>query len=157
MYRFGLVLLTAFSLASDSSVFAQGIFSSKVEAKVHWTENASAAVKQSRESGRPMLVYVTADYCGHCRHMEKETWTNPEVVKQLNSSFVSLKLDAEQHDELVKKLGIKGLPTTLIVGVDGSYSAPITGYAGPKEILKALDKSQANAGVDNSSPVAQPR
>ncbi len=87
MNRFGLVLLAAFTLATQTSVFAQGPMSPKP--KIRWTESIQTAMKQQKVTGRPLLIYVTAGYCGYCRKMERETWSDPKVARRIQDELTT--------------------------------------------------------------------
>lgn len=143
MNRFVVVLLTTFNLASHSSAIAQGLLSPKVEAKVRWTESIPSAVKQHREGRRPMVIYFTADYCGYCRKMERDTWNDPKVVRRIHDGFVALKVDAEQHPELVKRLGVEGLPATIIFNSEGERIQTLSGYSRSGTVIESLDTVRA--------------
>lgn len=139
MTRLGLLFFIALTLVQNTSVFAQTPSSSKPESKVRWTESVPTALKQSRETGRPLIVYFTADYCGYCRKMERETWSDSGVARRIQNEFVALKLDAEQNEELVARLGVKGLPTTIIFDADGQRVQTISGYSRPAAVIASLD------------------
>ena len=104
MNRFGLMLLAVLTLASQTTVFAHGLLSPKSNAKILWTESISTAMKQQKDSGRPLIIYVTADYCGYCRKMERDTWSDPKVARRIQDGFVALKVHAEKNADVVKRL-----------------------------------------------------
>lgn len=143
MNRLAFVLLTTFTLASYSSAIAQGLLSPKPDAKVRWTENIGHAMKQHRETGRPMIVYFTADYCGYCRKMERDTWSAPKVVRRMQDGFVALKVDAEKHPELVKRLGVEGLPATILFNSEGERVQTLSGYSRSGTVIEFLDSVTA--------------
>lgn len=62
----------------------------------------SEAEKESMQTGRSMLVYVHAPWCGPCLKMEKEVF--PEVEPLLNR-FALAGLDYDDHESLVKAFG----------------------------------------------------
>lgn len=140
----GLVLILSYGLVGHD------LSAQTPQKTVRWTESVLDARSQQKKTGRPILVYVTADYCGHCRRMERDTWSNPDVAQQISENFIALKLDAEKHEELVSKLGVKGLPSTLIVDADGTGSDTIVGYSGPKQMLKTLVGAQPPAAARNT-------
>ena len=147
MNRFGLILLVAFTLASQTSVFAQGPLSPRSNPKIRWTESVPAAMKQQKETGRPLLIYVTADYCVYCRKMERETWSDPKVARRIQDGFVALKVDAEKHEELVKRLGVEGLPATLVFDREGQLIQTLSGYSQPSAVVELLDSVPAVAAA----------
>lgn len=158
MTRFALVhvLLAAFTLASQVSVFAQGPLSPKTNAKIRWTESIPTAMKQHMDTGRPLLVYVTADYCGYCRKMERDTWSDPKVAWRIQEGFVALKVDAKKQADLVKRLEIDGLPATLLFDSEGRLIQRLSGYSRPAAVNELLDSVPAVAPA-SSGMVATPK
>ncbi len=144
MNRFGLLFFVALTLVQETSAFAQGQISPKPESKVRWTDDITTANKQRRETGRPLIVYFTADYCGYCRKMERETWSDPGVARRIKNEFVALKLNAEQNEDLVARLGIEGLPATIIFNSEGQRVQTISGYSRPAAVNELLDSVSAS-------------
>lgn len=139
MNRVVIVLLATFTLAVQLPAIAQGPLSAKPAPKVRWNESIPNAMKQHRESGRPIVIYVTADYCGFCKKMEREAWSDPQVVRRIQDGFVTLKVDAEQHPELLKRLGVEGLPTTILFNSQGEQVQALSGYTRSETLIESLD------------------
>jgi thiol:disulfide interchange protein len=152
MNRFRLGVFIAAAVAVPSSCFAQGRLPSRPEPSIHWTASIPTALHQQRETGRPLMVYVKADDCGYCRKMERDTWSDPQVAQRVQERFIALKLDARQHKELVSRLGIKGLPTTMVFDHEGRRLHTLSGYAPPSSILEWLES--APGPVSSASALA---
>lgn len=112
----------------------------KSQPKIGWLGDPQVAVAQARKLDRPLLVYVTAGYCGACRKMERETWSNTKVIDKINANFVALKLDAEKHSELASQLEVVALPTVLVFCQDGKRLDSLEGFQSTDELLKVLAK-----------------
>ncbi|NNL93745.1 MAG: DUF255 domain-containing protein, partial [Saprospiraceae bacterium] len=41
------------------------------------------------------------NWCGWCKKMDKSTFVNPEVVKELNENFYAVKFNAEQKESIL--------------------------------------------------------
>jgi thioredoxin-like negative regulator of GroEL len=107
-------------------------------AKIEWTESLSAALDRQKKLERPVLVYVGAGFCGYCRQMDRETWTDPSVIGQLQERFIALRVDADQQPMLVERLGIESYPTTIVFSVDGRRTQTLVGFVRPQQLLRAL-------------------
>lgn len=49
---------------------------------------------------RPMVVFLHADWCRYCQHMQQTSLRDPEVVELLNEKFYFLSLDAESEEPI---------------------------------------------------------
>lgn len=77
--------------------------------KLKWlahTELQSAFAKQPR----PIIIDVYTDWCGWCKVMDRETYSNEKVIGYLNKNFYAVKFNAESKAEVV--LQIKSMHTT---------------------------------------------
>lgn len=118
--------------AQDSRVLA-------TPPQINWIEDPKLAVAEAQRQRRPMLLYVTADYCGYCRKMERDSWSNAGVANRVNQQFVPLKLDAEKYEQLVARLGVRGYPATIVLDAESQHVQTIEGFVGPQKLLKALE------------------
>ncbi len=122
---FGLILFASVAGAADV---------------VPWQRDPDVAQQLSAKQGRPLMIYVTSARCPYCRKMEQNTWTDEAIAQRIHERFVPLRLDAERHPDLVRKLRVEGLPTTLIYGPDGKLMGQFSGYAPPSRVGATLDQ-----------------
>ncbi len=123
---------------------------------IAWSDDASAAQLKARQSRRPIVAYITADKCGFCRKMERETWTDAAVAAEVTSRFVPLKLHAERDRELVQALKVRAYPTTIVFTADGKALGGAAGYL-PPEKLAALLTSSTGPAPQAMAPRPAPR
>jgi uncharacterized protein YyaL (SSP411 family) len=83
-----LLLLTAISATS----FGQ-------QAEVKWY-TIQEAEKLFKESPRPLFIDTYTDWCGWCKKMDQETFTNPVISNILNTKFYPVKFDAEGKESI---------------------------------------------------------
>jgi thiol:disulfide interchange protein len=62
---------------------------------ISWLDFESGFAKAAKEN-KILLVDVYTDWCGWCKVMDRETYTNTDVVKKINESFVTVKLNPEK-------------------------------------------------------------
>ena len=97
MKRVGL-LVGVFILLFSS--IAATLITPDSEETVRWI-SFDEAVKKSKAEKRPIFIDVYTDWCGWCKVMDKNTFNDPQVAKLLNKNFYTVKLDAEQKEDIV--------------------------------------------------------
>ncbi len=75
----------------------QGVYAQE---QVRW-HTLSEAIELNRLEPRKFLVDVYTDWCGWCKRMDAQTFSNEEVAKYLNMHFYLVKFNAELKDSLV--------------------------------------------------------
>lgn len=96
-----------------------------------------------RARAADQLVFVDAytDWCGWCKVMDRETFSQSEVGDFLNSRFVSTKIDMERGFgvKLAMKHRVTSYPHYLIFDADGQLLARLSGYMEPEPFIAAIE------------------
>lgn len=92
------ILLSIALLTSTFASFAQQTKAHKKE--VEWI-SLQEAYNRTQKEPRKTIVDVYTAWCGWCKVMDRETYTNPDVIEYLNKNFYMVKLDAETRQEIV--------------------------------------------------------
>lgn len=90
---------------------------------IHWQPWGEEAFRLAKEMDRPILLDIGAIWCHWCHVMDEETYSNPEVAKLINESFVSIKVDRDERPDIdgryqvqVRALvGFSGWPLTVFM------------------------------------------
>ena len=121
--------------------------------KVVWKTDVREAVRAARQSQKPMLVSITADWCGYCHKMLRTTFADGRIVRSVNDCFVPVILDADRDEQLVSSIGVEGLPTTVIVSPEMKVLKKITGFQSADQLQRQLDRFCRTDQPSNAIPV----
>lgn len=67
--------------------------------EITWLDIAAADDLQNGE-GKGYFIDVYTEWCGWCKVMDRNTFTNPEVIKVMNEKFHNIKFDAEMREQI---------------------------------------------------------
>jgi thioredoxin-related protein len=88
-------LVLAFTVLVGLHVRAQQHESVASAVPVKWM-TFEEAVEKSKTEKRKIFIDVYTDWCGWCKVMDKNTFTDPQIAKLLNEKYYPVKFDAEQ-------------------------------------------------------------
>ncbi len=113
-----------------------------------WQHSETEAYAQAQKEKRPMMVDFTAEWCGACKELAKETFADPRVMeKAVAANFVAVKVDATndedpQVDAVKNKYKVVGLPTVVIYDSTGAERGRFNEFVPPEKFLTALEGVQ---------------
>ena len=119
-----------------------------------WNE----AVAAQAETPKKIFVDVYTDWCGWCKVMDRQTFTDPEVIKYMNDNFYAVKFNAEKEDPLtfrgqeykVVSGGRRGIHTLAYALLDGQLSYPSYVYLNEK-----FERMHISKGFKPADPFLQ--
>ena len=144
------VLLVAFVVMTSLS---QAV----VADDIPWSTDIEGSLQKAAAAGRPVLMEFTADWCMYCKRMEKTTFVDPRVVKFVNQHYVAVRIDADEHKQLIADLDIKGLPAILVVSPTLQIIERIPGFQTPEALLAKLNRNSASAPLQVAQNMATNR
>jgi thiol-disulfide isomerase/thioredoxin/YHS domain-containing protein len=120
LVRMSLVVVAALGSAMNAMA--------AIEGGVLWIDDPEVAARESTRTGKPILMQVTAKWCGYCHKMFRETYADPAIVNSANNDFICLRVDADKNKKLVDQIGVKALPTTVVLTPGMRVVKKLTGY-----------------------------
>jgi len=100
----------------------------------------SGAWRAAKKSNRRILLYATMDHCHYCKKMQTHTLAQQRVRSLMRNDFEPVRIDRSQQPKLVKQLGIRIYPTTIIANADGKIVDRIEGYVPAKSLVQRLEQ-----------------
>lgn len=116
------------------------------------------AVELQKTKPKKIIVDVYTDWCGWCKKMDKNTYTDAEIIRQIEANFYFVKLNAEQKEEIKYKdkvftfkqeykanelavsllNGQMSYPSTVFLDEDMNLLTVVPGYLTPKDLNPIL-------------------
>ena len=106
-----------------------------------WYSRSDEAFAEARKTGKPVLVDLYARWCGWCKVMEREVFTQPKF-QQYAERFVLLRVDVEDGaagSDLQRRFRADSLPTLLLLDPKQSLLGQIEGYVETDALIARLD------------------
>jgi thioredoxin-related protein len=112
---------------------AQGFTAEKIDFKTY-----DEGIKLVKNLKKKAFIYFHADWCKYCKKMEKEAFSNSEVIEYLNDNYISILVDTDHEEKIAAKYDAKRLPMLYFLKEDGSVLTFRPGYVEAKELLYML-------------------
>ena len=105
---------------------------------IEWRSSYRNAADEAARDGKLLLVSITASWCGPCRQMKQLTFTDSRVIEMVQSEFVPLSIDADEHPDLVTGFKVDAYPTTFVVSPDFTILKKMSGFQSASDLVSNL-------------------
>ncbi len=98
--------------------------------KIKWKQVLEKAKKENK------MIYLDCytSWCGPCKWMKKNVFTNDSVADFYNANFINVEMDMEKGEgfDIAKKYNVFAYPYMLYINADGTALHKTCGVASPK-------------------------
>jgi thiol:disulfide interchange protein len=115
---------------------------------VPWRTDYAAAAEEARRTGKPMMAYFTANWCGPCQSLKHTTWADKAVEAALRD-YVPVKIDVDRNGELAARHRVGSIPAFVVLDAAGERLNSMEAGALPPEAFIPWLRSR---GVDRAAP-----
>jgi thioredoxin 1 len=99
-----------------------------------WAE----ALALAKAENKLVFLDVYASWCGPCKRLKANTFTDENVASLYNASFINVAVDGEKGEgiELARKYGVRAYPSLIFVNPKGEIVTYARGYHNPEQFLQ---------------------
>jgi thioredoxin-related protein len=103
--------------------------------------------KESRTTGKPVLYFFTADWCGPCQILKNTVFSDPKVADLVRRNYVPVVVedrsriegtDSDDMLRLAKRFRVRGFPTLVVSRPGGKRGITVEGFPGKQTSMEFL-------------------
>jgi thioredoxin-related protein len=100
-------------------------------------------VSKAKEENKLIFVDAYTDWCGWCKVMDKNTFSDSTIAAFLHEYFIPAKFDMEEGDglKLTMKFGVTSFPSFFVFNTGGRRVFTTVGYQPPEDFIEELKKA----------------
>jgi thioredoxin-related protein len=143
-------ILIVFIIGSSQIYSDESSNDNSSQSEIIWY-SLDEGLELAEENNKHLYIEFMADWCGWCRKMEKDVYTEKEIIDLLNNDFISIRINGDSKEELIFKgesisqqnlarneFGVRGFPTLWFLKPDGTKLTMLRGYQTPDFLQDAL-------------------
>jgi len=105
--------------------------------KIQWVSSLAEGLKLAKESGKPIMLFFTADWCGPCVELKKYIFTDKRVVAA-STRLINVAIDADRDYETLTAYKVRGIPAVFFLDPLGDTVSKYNGDRSAGSFVKEM-------------------
>lgn len=109
--------------------------------EVSWASDIDSARELAAETGKPIMLFFTADWCVPCRIMKREVFADTQAMTAINAQVIPVMVYQGEPgaDAAFLQYNVKGTPITIFTDPQGAVLDYAVGGIDKAEFLAMLE------------------
>ena len=132
------------------AVFLIITFNISAQDAIKW-HKFDEGLNKAQTENKFLLVDFYTDWCGWCKKMDANTYTDKSVIDLINKNFIAVKMNPEKDGAVnfqdknypaanfAQAAGVTGYPATGFFESDSDFIATVPGYMEPDKMIELLN------------------
>ena len=108
-------------------------------ASINWRNWGESAFSEAKESGKPVLLSVSAVWCHWCHVMDHRSYSDPRIIEVINRDYIPIRVDTDREPDINSRYNMGGWPSTVFLTADMDVLTGAT-YMPPDQLLIVLNR-----------------
>ncbi len=112
------------SIAAGASLFLLSLILSQYgpiypESVIRW-QKYNTGRKKSERTKKPIMIFFYSEWCIYCKKMDREIFTDSEIIGKINRNFIPIRLDVNKRGKSIRISNKRISPEQLFSMMNGS-------------------------------------
>lgn len=128
------ILLSTFFISCSRQVIKMNFIKEK-------DKDLEQILTLAKQQNKIVFIDVYTTWCGPCKWMDENVFTDARVAEKFNKKFINYKIDGESFEgvNVVLKYSVGAYPTYIFVKPDGTPLHRIEGMMGVEGLVQEAD------------------
>jgi len=104
---------------------------------INWIKDYRQGLAHAQESGKPMMLFFTADWCPPCLEMKKNVFSDARVI-EASLELVNIYIDVDKDRRTLTEYRVRVIPEIFFLTSRGETVVKIVGPRGVSDLVEQM-------------------
>jgi len=123
---------------------------------IGWLDNIHEATATAAQTGKPVLIRFSANWCPPCQQMKRTVYPQQQVASLIQQAYVPLDVDLTQNgapgQPLAEQYGVESIPTLIILDPQGRELSRLSGGVNETILMQWLQSFKVSVPQEPNPP-----